>query len=242
MIKKRLIGSVLAATSLLLLAGCESTSGSNEDNNYLNVTMPFSVFSDSEVDVDKLVDDSILKPEGLSLAEDGIRYQSGQADLNGDGEPEIFVMFQGGLFCGSGGCTSYLLDADGDILNRMTVVKPPVLLAETSQNGWRDFIVWSNGAYRLMSHDSQSYPSNPSLQPVVERDIGERTAMGMVMASELYQQDGYGLQPQDAETFFTPDTQHTFTFRHHGDANVLYTALVDLHKGTVDVTSTPVAK
>ncbi|MGF1702857.1 hypothetical protein L4D09_21445 [Photobacterium makurazakiensis] len=224
-----------SGVGILMLTGCESSSEFTPDNNYLNLTMPLSSTGLSDVSIAELVDEKILQPEGLSLAKDNIGYQQGKADLNGDGQHEAFVLMQDRYFCGSGGCTAYIFDGDGNVLSQMSVTKMPILVADTEQNGWRDIIVWSNGAYRQLMHDGNAYPSNPSVQPVFERESEQRRAMGKVMASELYQQDGYELMSVENEVILESVRQYHFTFKHYGDQQFLYHAAVNAAEGTLEI-------
>ena len=157
---------------------------------------------------------------------DKVRYLSGSADLNNDCVAEHFVLIQDRYYCGSGGCAAYIFNNEGKVINRMSVTNAPVLLAKTYSNGWRDFIVWSDGAYRLMKYDGKSYPSNPSLQPKLERDADMKKAMAAVMKTELYQQDGYGIQQTEAKVLWKPANQYHFTFKHYGNPDNIYHAVV----------------
>ncbi|NMS24974.1 hypothetical protein HKB34_30780, partial [Vibrio parahaemolyticus] len=107
-------------------------------------------------------------------------------------------LLQDRYFCGSGGCAAYMFDNEGNVINRMSVTRTPIVLADSYSNGWQDFIVWSNGSYRLMSYNGEAYPSNPSLEPKVDRDANQQAAIANVMATELYQQDGYDILPADS--------------------------------------------
>ena len=89
------------------------------------------------------IDSKVLAPEGLSLEQDNLRYLSGSADLNSDGKAEHIVLLQDRYFCGSGGCSAYMFDNEGNVINRMSVTRTPIVLADSYSNGWQDFIVWN---------------------------------------------------------------------------------------------------
>ncbi|WP_191117650.1 hypothetical protein [Vibrio campbellii] len=221
----------------LTLIGCSSTDGISTDN--ADSQAPVELKSADAATIATWIDQSVLMPQGLSLETDKIRYVTGSADLNSDGIAEHLVLFQDRFFCGSGGCTAYMFDNNGKVLNRMSVTRTPIALIDSYSNGWQDFVVWSNGAYRQMSYNGESYPTSPSLEPKVDRNTQVQTATAYVMATELYQQDGYDIMPADDKQIWTPANVYHFTFKHHGDPHNVYNATVNLSSGDVDVESVP---
>ncbi|NOH69347.1 hypothetical protein [Vibrio rotiferianus] len=221
----------------LTLIGCSSTDGISTDNAGSQASV--EVKSADAATIATWIDQSVLMPQGLSLETDKIRYMTGSADLNSDGSAEHFVLLQDRYFCGSGGCAAYMFDNSGKVINRMSVTRTPVVLADSYSNGWQDFIVWSNGAYRQMSFNGESYPSNPSLEPKVDRDTNVQVAIAYVMATELYQQDGYDILPADDKEIWTPANIYHFTFKHYGDPHSVYQATVNIDSGDVDIESVP---
>lgn len=192
----------------------------------------------NKAELETWIDKSILAPEGLSMAQNQIKYLTGSADLNSDGAVERIVLIQDRYFCGSGGCTAVIFDSTGKVINRITVARTPITLANSYRNGWQDFIVWSNGAYRLMSYNGESYPSNPSLEPKIDRETSEKLALKKVVETELYAQDGYDLQPTDSTVLWTPAETYYFTFKHYGDPFSFYDATVNLESGEVEIVIT----
>ncbi|WED27619.1 hypothetical protein L3V77_05120 [Vibrio sp. DW001] len=225
----RTLGGLFLLSSLTLV-GC-----STSENIPKNTSSSSPSVSASANTIATWVDTNILAPEGLSLAQDKVGYLTGSADLNGDGIAEHIVLMQDLYFCGSGGCTAVMFDNEGNVINRMTVVKNPVVLADSYRNGWQDFIVWSNGAHRVMSYNGESYPSNPSLEPTVNRNASRQSAIANVMATELYQQDGYDIMPSEAKKLWTPANVYHFSFKHYGDPDSIYQAAVDMTNGDVDI-------
>ncbi|TMX31382.1 hypothetical protein DA096_23035 [Vibrio rotiferianus] len=221
----------------LTLIGCSSTDGISTDNADSQASV--EVKSADAASIATWIDQSVLMPQGLSLETEKIRYMTGSADLNSDGSAEHFVLLQDRYFCGSGGCAAYMFDNSGKVINRMSVTRTPVVLADSYSNGWQDFIVWSNGAYRQMSFNGESYPSNPSLEPKVDRDTNVQAAIAYVMATELYQQDGYDILPADDKEIWTPANIYHFTFKHYGDPHSVYQATVNIDSGDVDIESVP---
>lgn len=94
-------------------------------------------------------------------------------DLNNDNNKEIFVGLTGPYFCGSGGCSIELLNADGTVINSFTVTDYPVIVASSVTNGWKDLILESNGKYHLIKFDGSHYPSNPSVAPALKEIPGD---------------------------------------------------------------------
>jgi hypothetical protein len=88
-------------------------------------------------------------------------------DLNDDGAREIFVGLTGPYFCGSGGCTTLLLGAEGALITKFTVSERPFVISSEKTNTWKDLIVESNGRNHILKYGKKGYPSNPSVQPVL---------------------------------------------------------------------------
>lgn len=53
-------------------------------------------------------------------------------DLNKDGNKEIFVGLTGPYLCGSGGCSQFILDAQGEVISSLTVSDYPVVISTES--------------------------------------------------------------------------------------------------------------
>jgi hypothetical protein len=70
------------------------------------------------------------------------RYRAVRADLNGDGNDEVFVYLMGPFFCGSGGCNLLLFSRGFDgysLLANIAISEPPVIVADTRSEGYADF-------------------------------------------------------------------------------------------------------
>jgi len=85
-------------------------------------------------------------------------------DLNNDKKNEYFVGFSNPYFCGSGGCSGYILNNDGSLINSFTVTEFPIFVATTSSEKFQDLIFKSKDALYLMKMKNGKYPSNPSVQ------------------------------------------------------------------------------
>lgn len=102
------------------------------------------------------------------------QYRAAQADLNGDGSPEVLVYAEGPENCGSGGCALYVLTRRSlgwRILTQTSVTRPPIRLLSTRTKGWHDLGVHVAGGGILPGYDvrlrfnGRRYPDNPSLLP-----------------------------------------------------------------------------
>lgn len=92
------------------------------------------------------------------------KFAYSQYDLNGDSKKEIFVALTGPYFCGSGGCTIYLLDYQGNVITRFTVAEYSIAIDAQKTNGWNDLLIESKGKFHVVKFDGRKYPSNPSVQ------------------------------------------------------------------------------
>lgn len=92
------------------------------------------------------------------------------ADLNGDGHADALALMNGKSgYCGSGGCTLFVLQAGDDgftKIGRVGVVNQPIYLRGTSHHGLRDLLVRVRGGgatpgFAALEFDGQSYPPGP---------------------------------------------------------------------------------
>ncbi|GAM57128.1 membrane protein [Vibrio ishigakensis] len=172
-------------------------------------------------------------PEGETA--DGTKYNSGKADLNGDGSDEILILMEGMEYCGTGGCTAFIIDSDNNQIARMTVTELPIMLGHRETNGWKNLIVWSNGYLRLVKHDGTSYPSNPSTMPRYNQESNKKRAMTFLTSSPEYQADGYGISYYEDTPILLPVSQFKYKFKSESSPTVHYKAVVDSLTGSVDI-------
>jgi len=85
-------------------------------------------------------------------------------DLNNDKKNEYFVGFSNPYFCGSGGCSGYILNNDGSVINSFTVTDFPILVTASKSDSFYDLIFESRGTFHQMKMKNGKYPSNPTVQ------------------------------------------------------------------------------
>ncbi|GBQ87020.1 hypothetical protein [Asaia krungthepensis] len=114
------------------------------------------------------------------------RYGVALTDLNDDGFEEALVYAIASKdgdgsddFCGSGGCTLYVLSLHGNTyrrVSRITIAKPPIRVLHAKTNGWHDISVrvCGGGIYPCYNADlrfsGHAYPTNPSVVSPVPDD------------------------------------------------------------------------
>ncbi len=110
--------------------------------------------------------------ESNSLTSDDRKFSFYEIDLNDDGKYEYFIHLEGRYFCGSGGCSFYLLNNDFSINTYFSVTNPPVFRSASITNGWHDLILYGdythdagvkNYIYLKFDKSKGTYPSNPSI-------------------------------------------------------------------------------
>jgi hypothetical protein len=114
----------------------------------------------------ELNDDLAFIPEGQR------NYYAERADINDDGKEEIFVSVVSSYFCGTGGCSWYLLNPDYSLLSKFSVSDFPIYVSNAKSNGYRNLYVLSDGKHHALKFDN-GYPSNPSTEAAF--DIFERS-------------------------------------------------------------------
>jgi hypothetical protein len=106
-------------------------------------------------------------------------YFSSQVDLDGDGRAEWVVYLAGPAVCGTGGCSMLVLREGPCGLVTVSNIgpsRPPIRVADTSSNGWRDLVVHVSGGGivqgydALLRFDGQGYPDNPTVAPAQQLD------------------------------------------------------------------------
>jgi len=106
-----------------------------------------------------------------SYGDGEIRIFDREADLNGDGRPEIVVYLVGPMVCGTGGCNLLVFTPTGAGYRRVadiSVTRPPIRASSATSSGWRNLVVHISGggvasADVELAFDGRSYPQNPTV-------------------------------------------------------------------------------
>lgn len=107
-------------------------------------------------------------------------------DLNDDGNKEIFVGVTGPYFCGSGGCSPFLLDNQGNIITHFSVSDYPIVVDNNKSNGWKNLFIRSGKKDRIVKFDGKKYPSNPSVLPALNTIPGDELPRALNYLNEPY--------------------------------------------------------
>lgn len=118
--------------------------------------------------------DPTLDAHVRDYARDGsmpLRYVT--ARTGDDPQALTLVYLVGGDYCGSGGCTLLILRKNVDLyerLGRLTVVRTPIRILQTSSHGMPDLAVAVSGGgatphEALIPFDGQRYAPNPTTAP-----------------------------------------------------------------------------
>ncbi|MFH6963762.1 hypothetical protein ACHRVK_15345 [Flavobacterium plurextorum] len=113
----------------------------------------------------------LLKKDIPAMTKDDRYFYYQEFDLNNDKKNEYFVGFSNSYFCGSGGCSGYILNNDGSVINRFSVTDYPIYVTTSSTEKFYDLIFESGGKFHLLKMKSGKYPSNPSVQEVIKGDV-----------------------------------------------------------------------
>lgn len=110
----------------------------------------------------------LLKSDLPALTKDDRYFYYEEFDLNNDKKNEYFIGFSNSYFCGSGGCSGYILNNDGSVINKFTVTDFPIYVTTSATEKFYDLIFESGGKFHLLKMKGGKYPSNPSVQEVVK--------------------------------------------------------------------------
>lgn len=97
-------------------------------------------------------------------------YSVAEADLNADGKTDVLALMNGkSAYCGSGGCTLFLMQATDEgyaSLGTVKVVNPPIYLRKSSSGNHRDLLVTVRGGgavpgLAVIANDGTRYPPAP---------------------------------------------------------------------------------
>ncbi|WP_264529147.1 hypothetical protein [Flavobacterium sp. N502540] len=118
----------------------------------------------------------LLKKDLPALTKDDRFFYYDAFDLNNDQKEEYFVGFSNSYFCGSGGCSGYILNNDGSLINSFTVTDFPIYVTTSVSEKFYNLIAVSGGKFHLLKLKNGKYPSNPSVQEVVKEEATRESA------------------------------------------------------------------
>lgn len=112
-------------------------------------------------------------------------------DLDENGSKEIFVGLTGPYFCGSGGCTQFVLSDQGEVITKFTVSDYPVVISRDKTKGWSDLYILSGSEYHVVKSDGKAYPSNPSILPKLGMIPGDGLPRALDFMNDNYPWFGF---------------------------------------------------
>jgi hypothetical protein len=115
--------------------------------------------------------DSLLNEDLIIMDVAQRKFMLSDLDMNNDGMPETFVGFDNSYFCGTGGCTIYLLNNNATVNTIFTVSVFPVIVLNSITKGWKDIVISSGGVQHLLNYKGKDYPANPSVAPLYEKAL-----------------------------------------------------------------------
>jgi heat shock protein HslJ len=167
-----------------------------------DIEVPFAVTPDPAIEAAVLA----AKPGYTSKvataggANEQVRYIHGRADLNADGQEEVFVFVTGSIFCGTRGCSLMLFSEEQ---GRYTLVKefpdsiPPVIVSPKRTRGWNDLIRIESGGGSAPVHVRHSYDGKTYVE-AGRMPVGEVPPEGRwLLAGELGPNVGAPLLPRE---------------------------------------------
>ncbi|TEB41237.1 hypothetical protein D0809_26550, partial [Flavobacterium circumlabens] len=117
----------------------------------------------------------LLKKDLPAMTKEDRFFYYDAFDLNNDKKNEYFVGFSNPYFCGSGGCSGYILNNDGSVINSFTVTDFPISVTTSVTEKFYDLIFETGGKFHLLKMKNGKYPSNPSVQEKVKGDVPKET-------------------------------------------------------------------
>ncbi|MFL9830692.1 hypothetical protein ABS764_07500 [Flavobacterium sp. ST-87] len=169
---------ILIVWVVALLYGCQNKDKTNSKNiikaivedTLSKTAVGTAAVSDTLVKDDKVVElirkqlKVLLKDDLAAMTKEERFFYYEALDLNNDKKDEYFVGFSNPYFCGSGGCSGYILNNDGSVINKFTVTDFPIYVTTSSSENFYDLIFETGGKFHLLKMKNGKYPSNPSVQ------------------------------------------------------------------------------
>ena len=129
---------------------------------YLILLFSFFASANEQVDI-------VIKQQTHN---ENARYEVGFVDLNNDQIQDAVVYLNDRNWCGSGGCTTFILKgvkSGFEFQSKVMIVKKPIVISQSKSNGYMDIIVNTGGVGSVvLKFNGKTYPLNPSTQPPVK--------------------------------------------------------------------------
>lgn len=174
---------ILIIVAILAFYSCQNkTESKNIINTIAQDTLSKTVagtadVADAPVKEDKSVElirkqlNVLLKKDIPAMTKEDRFFFYEAFDLNNDQKNEYFVGFSNSYFCGNGGCSGYILNNDGSVINHFTVTDFPIYVTTSSTEKFYDLILKSDGLFHHIKLKNGKYPSNPSIEDKWKGDI-----------------------------------------------------------------------
>lgn len=162
------------AIALFILQGCKT-------NNSKNSTPEKTTEATEATNYDELTFKNV--PEVVtSYVKNTLKFStdklhSATIDLNNDGKNEYIFYILDMEFCGSGGCTFFILNNNGTRLSRITVANAPMYVSNETSNGYRNLITFSDRNWQQLTFDGKKYTSNASMGKIVDKPTTENATL-----------------------------------------------------------------
>ena len=127
----------------------------------------------------------LLKKDLPAMTKEDRYFYYEAFDLNNDKKNEYFVGFSSSYFCGSGGCSGYILNNDGSLINSFSVTDFPIYITTSSTEKFFDLLMKSGGTFHLVKMKNGKYPSNPSVQQVWKGEVPKSTKVLEINGKKL---------------------------------------------------------
>ncbi len=182
--------TILLGLVLISLYSCrEKETSTDEVKDIDSTTMEAKTQSDSIIANDNLsgIDEKtvdlirkqlttvLLKNDLAAMTKEDRFFYYDAFDLNNDGKDEYIVGFSNPYFCGTGGCSGFILKNDGSLLNNFTVTDFPFFVGPNTSEKFQDLIVSSKGILYNVKMKNGKYPSNPSVQEKWKGEVPEES-------------------------------------------------------------------
>ncbi|WP_029273421.1 hypothetical protein [Flavobacterium sp. KJJ] len=171
---------ILIASAILVLYSCQNKDKTESKNIIKTIaedTLSKTVAGTADVSEATPKDDkavelirkqlNVLLEKDLPAMTKNDRFFYYEAfDLNNDKKNEYFIGFSNSYFCGSGGCSGFILNNNGSVINRFSATDFPILVTASVSEKFYDLVFETGGKFHLLKMKNGKYPLNPSVQEV----------------------------------------------------------------------------